>query len=218
MVYHPHVHLLLPAGGLSPDGKAWIKAKNPKYLFPNYVLADRFWTRMRQALEKAGLLQLVPGKVRTIRWVADVSPVGSGDNALRYISRYLLRVAISNHRIERFEDDRVTFRWTDSQTRRIRRSTLDIHAFIARLLHHVLPSGFVKVRTYGLWASTCRPFLDAARSILSDHPAVAPAARVRSEDSKGQPASAHGDGRLSPCRATGHLRSIAVIPRMRAPP
>lgn len=128
MVYHPHVHLLFPAGGLSPDGEAWVKPKNPKYLLPNYVLADRFRTRMRQALEKAGFLQLVPGNVRTIRWVADVSPVGSGDNALRYISRYLVGVAISNHRIERFDGSHVTFRWTDSQTRRIRRSTLDVDA------------------------------------------------------------------------------------------
>jgi hypothetical protein len=218
MVYHPHVHLLFPAGGLSPDGTAWVKPKSRKYLLPDYVLADRFRTRMRRALEKAGLLQLVPREVSTIRWVADVSPVGSGDNALRYISRYLLRVAISNHRIERFDDGRVTFRWTDFQTRTIRRSTLDVDAFIARFLQHVLPSGFVKVRTYGLWASTCRPSLEAARSTLSNHPAVTPAARGRTEGSEERPASAHGEARLCPCCAIGHLRPIAVIPRMRAPP
>lgn len=218
MVFHPHVHLLFPAGGLSPDGEAWVKPKNPKYLLPNYVLADRFRTRMRKALKEAGLFHLVPGKVWTIGWVADVSPVGSGDNALRYISRYLLRVAISNHRIERFENDRVTFRWTDSQTGRIRRSTLDVHAFIARFLQHVLPSGFVKVRTYGLSSPACRPLLEAARSILTNHPAITPSANSSTQDKQEQPAPAPGERRLCPFCATGHMRPIAVIPRMRAPP
>lgn len=218
LIYHPHVHILVPAGGLLASDNAWIKPARPRFLMPGYAISKRFRTRFEAALKNCGLHSQAPESVWHKDWVCHVKRVGAGEKALLYLSRYVFRVAISNDRIEFFDGERVTFRWTDSRTGRTRRCTLSAHQFIARFLKHVLPPGFVKVRYYGLWAPTCRRQLEKARSILLDHPATQPArvpiaATPLSDDSRQHSAS-------HPCPSCGATTWIvSPIPaRQREPP
>lgn len=166
MLYHPHVHLLFSAGGLSEDGLTWHMPRKRHWILPGYALAKVFRERVEAAFRKRGLYHLVPARVWRKRWVANVKSVGSGDMALVYLSRYVFRIAFTNSRLERFDGTTVTFTWTDSRTRSTRRETLPAGRFVRRFLQHVLPRGFVKVRYYGLWAQTRRGRLTAARAIL----------------------------------------------------
>lgn len=220
LIYHPHVHMLFPAGGLSADTETWIKPRKRKYILPSYALAKRFRERVDVAFKKAGLYELVPERVWRKRWVAHVKYVGTGDKALLYLSNYIFRVAISNDRIEHFDTDHVTFRWTDPATGKTKRESLPAHQFIARFLQHVLPSGFVKVRYYGLWASSCRAKLAAARSILDHYlNAIGKPPQPRPTRTHDQPG---GDRPFVPlccpvCGAT-YTKPPREIPRARPPP
>ncbi len=167
-IYHPHVHMLFPVGGLGEDGDSWVKPRKRTYILPGYGLAKVFRERVERAFRKAGLYDLVPRKVWRRRWVANVKRVGSGEKALLYLSRYVFRIAISNRRILAFDGQRVTFAAKD-RGGRPPIITVDSHEFIRRFLQHVLPKGFVKVRYSGLWASACRAKLEAARRILDAH-------------------------------------------------
>jgi hypothetical protein len=164
---HPHVHMLFPIGGLV-DGDTWIKPRKRTYILPAYGLARRFRERVEIAFRKAGLYDLVPRSVWCKPWVANVKRVGSGDAALLYLSRYVFRIAISNDRIDSFDGERVTFSGRNRKGG-YDRLTLDAGEFIRRFLQHVLPRHFVKVRYYGLWASTCRDKLATAQKILEHH-------------------------------------------------
>jgi len=167
LIFHPHVHMLFPVGGLA-NGDAWIKPRKRTYILPGYGLARRFRERVEIAFRKTGLYHLVPRRVWRQRWVANVKRVGTGETALLYLSRYVFRVAISNRRILAFDGHRVTFsaRNRDGTTAL---HTLDAHELVRRFLLHVLPRGFVKVRYYGLWALTNREKLAVARGILEHH-------------------------------------------------
>lgn len=167
-IFHPHAHMLFPVGGLGDDGHTWVKPRKRAYILPGYGLAKRFRKRVEIAFRKAGLYDLVPRRVWRRPWVANVKRVGTGENALLYLSRYVFRIAISNQRILAFDGQRVTFS-AKTQAGSTVRHTLDSHEFIRRFLQHVLPRHFVKVRYYGLWASTRREKLAAARAILEHH-------------------------------------------------
>ncbi len=169
LLYHLHIHLVFPAGGLTDDGQAWKDPKKRSFPVPGFAVAKRFRIRVGEAFKKAGLYDQVPEHVwnGSKRWVANIKKVGSGEKALLYLSRYVFRVAISNDRIERFDGKRVVFRWTDSKTGQTKRADLDVFEFISRFLQHVLPRGFVKVRYYGLWAPACRKQLQIASDLLN---------------------------------------------------
>ena len=94
-------------------------------------------------------------------------PVGSGASALKYLAPYIFRIALSNNRIEQVANDAVTFRYTEGKTGARKRATLPVDTFIRRFLAHVLPKGFVKVRSYGLLHPSKRPLLAEVRSILA---------------------------------------------------
>jgi hypothetical protein len=100
-------------------------------------------------MEAAGLLEEIDPDVWSQEWVVDSQSVGGGENSLRYLARYVFRVAISNNRIVSFDQQSVTFRYKDSDTRTWQTMTLDGLEFIRRFLQHVLPTGFMKVRHYG---------------------------------------------------------------------
>lgn len=173
MLYHPHVHLLVTAGGLSRDGTQWLRTKHPAYLVPVQALSVLFRAKLCTGLKKAGLLAQVPAAVWQKGWVVHCQPAGSGQQVLAYLGRYVCRIAISNSRLERFEDDQVTFRYRDNRTHELRRVTLSGVDFLHRFLQHVLPRGCTKVRYYGLWSPRGRGHLDHARTLLSAPPRAA---------------------------------------------
>lgn len=215
LLFHPHVHMLFPAGALAADGESWKKPRKRSFLAPGFALGKRFRERVEVAFRKAGLHHLVPERVWRKRWVANVKKVGSGEQTLLYLSRYVFRVAISDDRVERFDGSQVTYRWTDSATGQTRRATLPAVDFLARFLQHVLPRGFKKVRHFGLWAPAHRARLAVVRAILDDHrAAVTPVAH---------PEQGHSTS-SSPlawvCRSCGVVSSNPPreIPRTRAPP
>jgi hypothetical protein len=153
--YHPHVHYLIPGGGLAADGKTWHTARN-NFLFPVKALSRIIRGKFRDALRQTSLFALVPATVWRQVWVVHCQPVGNGSTALKYLAPYIFRVAISNKRILKLADGKVSFRYRDSDTDKLRMCTLAAAEFIRRFLQHVLPKGFVKVRYYGFLSSGSR--------------------------------------------------------------
>jgi hypothetical protein len=215
MLYHPHVHLLVTAGGLSADNISWITPKHPAFLVPVRALSKIFRAKMCAALNKAGLLELVPPSVWKIPWVVHAQPAGRGQQVLDYLGRYLFRVAISNSRLEAFHHGNVTFRYRDNRTHQLRRVTLTGLEFLRRFLHHVLPSGFAKVRYYGLWSPSRRQQLDLARALLEKSFLLASAHPPSPPDALSPPAPSLP---LCPLCGFGALVVIGVLRPQRGPP
>jgi len=163
--YHPHVHFLVPGGGLSADGERWLRAKNHFFVHVK-PLSKLFRAKMRDGLRKHGLLSQTPAQAWRQAWVVDCRPVGKGETALKYLAPYIFRVALSNKRILKLEEGQVTFRYQDGATKRSRTCTLSAESFIHRFLQHVLPKGFVKVRYYGLLAPGNRKRLTQAKRLI----------------------------------------------------
>jgi len=176
LLYHPHVHLLVTAGGLSADGTQWLAPRHSTYLVPVQALSVLFRAKLCAGLKTAGLLADIPLGVWDKCWVVHCQPAGRGDQVLEYLGRYVFRIAISNSRLEQVADGQVTFRYRDNRTHEIRRVTLSGVEFLQRLFQHVLPRGCTKVRYYGLWSPTCRGHLEHVRALLTPSPASAPAA------------------------------------------
>jgi len=216
LIFHPHVHLLVSAGGLALDGVTWRKSLNPRFLLPGYVLQARLRRRIRAALREAGLLPHVPSSVWSMRWVADVKRLRCGEPALRYLARYLFRVAIADSAIEHADDDRVVFRYVESKSGITKRCSLTLHDFLARFLQHVLPRGFVKVRAYGLWSPACRRLLDDARNLLeARRDALGGRYFVALTPPEPLPPSTP---RICPLCGHGKMVILELFPRQRAPP
>lgn len=197
---HPHVHCVIPAGGLSPDRTRWVHPKYPFFL-PVKVLSrvfrGKFVGRLKRAFRKKKL-QFPPTNaeleqpklfLRFLRtlfredWVVYAKPAfGGAGKVLRYLGRYTHRVAISNHRLLAFDGERVTFRWKDyARGNKPRRMTLTATEFLRRFLQHVLPRGFVRIRQFGFLANSCRTArLRLIRELLPQ-PREPPSAPVASE-------------------------------------
>lgn len=186
LIDHPHVHMLVPGGGLSLDQMRWVPTRRPDYLLPVGKLKSRFRRRMLGGLEAArdqGQLKF-PGAIAALawplawsrllqhlcklRWVINVKPtLGDPGHVLDYLGRYVLRVAIADHRILDLHDGQVTFRYRDRADGNKRKvMTLTGEEFIRRFLCHILPPGFTKVRYYGLLAPNGRHELARARELL----------------------------------------------------
>lgn len=213
LAYHPHAHLLVTAGGLSPDGTAWRKPRHPRFLVPGYALSRRFRVRMRDALTRAGLAQNLDPSVWIRPWVVHVQQIGTGEHAARYLSRYVYKVALSNHQLERVHNGQVTFRYTPSGSRHSRRMTVPVLDFIARFLQHVLPRGFPKIRYFGLLSPSARPELERARALLQSAPPLNP----RPRPAASTPPHVEPD-LLCPHCLCGHLHLQRTWQRSRAPP
>ncbi len=156
--YHPHVHYLVPAGGLSANRQEWISTRH-NFLVPVNALSILFRATFRDAMKEAGLYDQVPAQVWQQDWVTHSKPIGKGKGALKYLAPYIFRVAISNHRILKVDEGKVTFRYRESDTGKWRTCTLLAEEFLRRFLQHGLPKGFVKVRYYGLFSPSCRYLL-----------------------------------------------------------
>jgi hypothetical protein len=177
LTHHPHIHMIVPGGGLSPGGTKW-NACRPGFFLPVRVLSRlfrRLFIEGLLALHRTGQLAffgdlsglanveafaeyLAP--LRKTEWVVYAKPPFGGPEAvLAYLSRYTHRVAISNHRLVSADADTVAFRWKDYRIKsgdRMKVMRLDTHEFIRRFLIHVLPDGFHRIRHYGLLASAAR--------------------------------------------------------------
>jgi hypothetical protein len=164
--YHPHVHYIVPGGALSADGTKWL-ASRPNYFVPEKALAIVFRAKFRDALDRAGLLHLVNPAVWHVDWVVDSEAVGDGRTSLKYLAPYVYRIAISDHRIISCDNDRVTFSYRPSGSKRERQMTVDAFEFIRRFLQHVLPKGFQKVRHYGFLSATSKVSIaDVCRLVM----------------------------------------------------
>lgn len=217
MLYHPHVHLLVSAGGLTADGQRWMATKNPAFLVPVRTLSLVFRAKIRDALEAGSFLDQVPARVWRKPWVVHCQHAGSGAKVLDYLARYVFRIAIANSRIEAFGNGRVTFRYRDNRTQQIRRVCLPADDFIHRFLHHVLPRGFPKVRHYGLASSANGPDREQARRLLPDP--LEPTKRDSPTPHAVAPEAAAES--LPPCPLChqGHLHVLRTLrPRRKFPP
>lgn len=140
--YHPHVHVIMPNGGLSKDKALW-QTKAGDYLFNSHALATVFRARVLKVLQPEISLPNTPK-----RWIAHCKKVGRGLPALQYLSRYLYRGVISEKNILKQRDGQITFRYRDNQQQNQTR-TLKVNDFVTLVLQHVLPKGFRRVRDYG---------------------------------------------------------------------
>lgn len=166
LLFHPHVHMLVTAGGLSSDGASWAHSKNPRFLVPVRALSVIFRAKFCAALNQAGLLRFAPPSLWQQKWVVHSQPAGRGDRVLRYLARYVFRIAIANSRLESIEEEKVRFRYTDNRSHQIRHVTLSAIEFIHRFLEHVLPRGATKVRYYGIFSPSSKSQLELARQLL----------------------------------------------------
>ena len=150
LIHHPHVHFLVPGGGLSLDRQRWI-ASRPGFLLAVHPLAERFRTLFRRELQRRApeALHTLPRSLWNQRWVVHSQPVGSGANALRYLSRYVFKTATGNRRLLRGKDGRVRWDYRDSATGKPGSIWLEPQELIRRFLQHVLPTGYTRVRWFG---------------------------------------------------------------------
>lgn len=218
MLDHPHVHLLVSAGGLSRDGQQWVHPKHPAFLMPGYAVSAIFKAQFKAGLKKRGWLDQIPASVWPPAWKnVQIQHAGRGEKVLDYLGRYAFRIALSNSRLQRWENGEVTFGYRDRKTQEKKQLTLSAEQFIGRFLRHILPKGFVKVRSYGLWSSTHTERLEKARTLLAaQDPQPQSAADLPRTERAGlrpQPAP------LCPKCKTGHLLCIATLlpQRTRAP-
>jgi len=220
MAYHPHVHFLVTAGGLSGDESRWIPSKRPDFLVPGRALSIVFRAKLRDALRSAGLADLVPPEVWRKDWVVHLQHAGSGEKVLDYLARYVFRIALVNSRLERFDDGQVTFRFRDGRSGKTKHCTLEAAAFLARFLQHVLPQGFSKVRHYGLFSPSRKPLLGRARAELVAAPVTRhPQAHVAADASDITVDTVHADNRTRcPSCGVGVMHIIDTLPRSRPPP
>src|SRR5215831_7950847 len=190
LLLHPHIHCVIPAGGLSADHSRWIRPRYPFFL-PVKVLSRVFRGKFLAGLKRlyrckrlrcAGPASLLADpkqfskllrRLHRQDWVVYAKPAFGGPlQVLRYLGRYTHRVAISNHRILAFDGERVTFRWKDyAHGGKQRKMTLCATEFLRRFFLHVLPKGFVRIRHFGFLANRYRAaLLPLARSLLASTP------------------------------------------------
>ena len=153
--YHPHLHVIVPGGGVNRTTRQWKKICG-KFLFNQTALASVFRARLLAALKAADLM--LPGKLPD-RWVVDCRHVGKGAPALKYLSRYLYRGVINENNIVANHHGEVTFKYLDSTTGQNRYRTLKGEDFLWLVLQHVLPKGFRRVRDYGFLHGNARKLL-----------------------------------------------------------
>ncbi len=164
LTLHPHLHCIVPGGGLSIDGDWWVGCR-PGFFLPVAVLRKLFRGKVLAAIKAAAQRGDLPsshmpalGRLYRKSWVVYCKPpFGSPEQVLAYLARYTHRVAISNHRLVRLEGEEVTFTWKDyAQGQSLREMTLSGEEFLRRFLLHVLPDRFVRIRYYGLLANRHR--------------------------------------------------------------
>jgi hypothetical protein len=210
--YHPHVHYLVPGGGLADDGRTWLTAK-ADFLVHVKPLAALFRAKLRAALRQTGLWSEIPAAAWQQSWIVDCRSVGSGQAALKYLAPYIFRVALSNNRIVRVADEKVTFRYSVGDTGQTAYCTLPVQEFLRQFLQHILPKGFVKVRYYGLFRVGNRRSLARVRSQLQ-------LLQLLAAEATPAPVASEGSTRMVSCPSCGEpmLLKRVLLPHNRGPP
>jgi hypothetical protein len=234
LTHHPHVHIIVPSGGISPDGERWIACR-PGFFLPARVLSRlfrRLFLEQLSAAYLAGQLRFFgdqaaladPGRfedrfapLRKAEWVVYAKqPFGGPEAVLAYLSRYTRRIAIGNSCLIAFNDFGVTFKWKDYRAKEQQRAkvmTLATDEFIRRFLIHVLPSGFHRIRHYGLFANSGRSENIARARQLLNVPETQPQAHHSDTEDGGEHQSSSYP---CPCRG-GRMIVIETFERGRAP-
>jgi hypothetical protein len=223
---HPHLHCVVPGGGVSPDGLRWIGCKKKSFFLPVKVLSSRFrnlfLTYLRKAF-KAGRLtfygelagfanhsafEALCRTAKQTKWVVFAKPpFGGPEQVLKYLARYTHRVAISNRRLLSIEGGRVRFEYKDyADGNHVKVMALAATEFIRRFLLHILPSGFVRIRQYGFLANReRRKKLASCRILLGVSTPSGPPASSKQESTEGEP-------KLCPACGIGHLILVRLPP------
>ena len=222
---HPHLHCVVPGGGISSDGTRWVGCRKKSFFLPVQVLGCRFrnvfLTYLKEAYregklrfhgEMAGLakpaaFEAMCRKAEKIKWVVHAKPpFGGPEMVLKYLARYTHRVAISNSRILSVADGKVTFLWKDyADGNKTKAMTLAAVEFIRRFLLHILPAGFVRIRQFGFLANRARrEKLALCRALLGAQPAPPGTTVADLRDRKAD------DKPCSVCKA-GHMILIRIV-------
>jgi hypothetical protein len=232
LMHHPHVHCVVPGGGISPDGSRWVACR-PGFFLPVKVLSRLFRRLFLEALRKtfaAGKLMFYSqleslrdakafarylAPVAQSEWVVYAKPpFGGSAQVLNYLARYTHRVAISNNRLLSMDEGKVSFLWKDYKHDCARRTmTLDADEFIRRFLLHVIPHGYHHIRHYGFLGNRYRETKLALCRRLIGGPVPAAVESNRSEDYRDRYQRLTGNSlRDCPICGRGHMVSIETIP------
>ena len=235
--HHPHIHCVVPGGGLSPDGRRWVACRK-RFFLPVRVLSRLFRSLFLHGLKEAyaagklrlhGSLQPLadPENFKTrikdcrkIEWIVySKPPFGGPEQVLDYLGRYTHRVAISNDRLVRLEDGEVTFRWKDyRQGNQQKLMTLKTAEFIRRFLLHVLPRGFVRIRHFGFLANCHRETKLALCRELLGVPPVDPQHSSAPEDCTTLYETLTGESlTLCPACHRGQMVTVEILPPQKQP-
>lgn len=228
LAYHPHVHCLVTGGGVSADARDWYPARGD-FLVPHKALAKLVRGKLKAALAKKRPDLIAPKAAWSKPWVVHIAHWGEGAEAvLRYLARYVFRIAISNTRIIALDDQYVTFRYQQRKLGRRQSCRLQGHEFIRRFLQHVLPAGLHKVRYFGLWHPSRRKQAAQVRLLPRLNQPTAPAELAPTElalkaavsagtGADVKPAGQIGDNnsapRICPACRQGHLIYIRKLPK-----
>ena len=179
LVHHPHVHYLVPGGGLSPDRRQWVPSR-ADFLLPVLPLSDRFRNLFRLVLARdhPELASGIPAQVWKQRWVVHSAQAGSGQNALRYLSRYVFKTATGNRHVTLLPDGTLRWPYRDSDTGQWRSLPLEPWEFIRRFLQHILPEGFHRVRRFGWLHPGGRRNFNRVRALVRMPPVLTEAERA----------------------------------------
>ena len=163
--YHPHVHFVVPGGGVSSDGKRWLQVKPDKLFHP--APASQLYKKLFvELLKKAGLYSQLPYGVLKKNWVVNIKPVGNGQAVLKYLAPYVYRVAISDNRIVSVDEKLVKYLVKPTGKQHYKPRQLTGQQFVRSFCQHRLPSGFQKVRYYGFMSPNCRLQLEDCRWLV----------------------------------------------------
>ena len=220
MIYHPHIHCLVPAGGLTPDGKSWLPARK-NYLVPVRALSVLFRAKFMHMAQKTLPNETFPKSAWKTKWVVYCKPTAqSTDKVLTYLGRYIHRIAITNNRIISIDHNNITFRYKDSQNHCWKTLSLPALEFLRRFLQHVLPKHFHKVRYYGFLGPKTRYQLTQIRqALLSENPKAHTNKIKNGGPDHTAAAQKSAPTNLCPICSTGCLVVISLLqPRWRAPP
>lgn len=234
LTHHPHVHCVIPGGGLTPDGARWVQSR-PKFFLPVRVLSRLFrgkflagLIKLRQQgrLTMAGRLSRLQFDAAFRGWCRKLShsewvvyskrPFGGPQQVLKYLARYTHRVAISNQRLLRVEAGEVTFRYKDyARSGSARTMTLSAVEFLRRFVDHVLPKGFMRIRYYGLLSNPQRATqLARCRELLASD-AASPGELPQHASDESADEAASGGQRLCPHCGACALLCVESSPRPR---
>jgi hypothetical protein len=228
--HHPHLHCVVPGGGIASDRSRWISCRQ-QFLFPVKVLSRLFRGKFVAYLKHAfhqgalgfhGKLEPLEKEKNFITWLNEITrsewvvyakpPFGGPQQVLKYLARYTHRVAISNQRLVSLQDGQVTFRWKDySQANQYRTMTLEVTEFMRRFLLHVLPRGFVKIRHFGFLANRCRQEkIPLCRKLLTARPTTKPRLSNCDDDSVTEEQKSKSADRCPLCKE-GRMRRVEIL-------